>query len=52
MPGTTWRRNTLFRVGGVLLVALVLLGIRLVWALADDDGPATFGGATVPHPRR
>ena len=38
MPWSTWRRNTLFRVGGLFLVTLVLLGIRLVWALADD-GP-------------
>ena len=38
MPWTTWHRNTLFRVGGLFLVTSVLLGIRLVWGLADD-GP-------------
>ena len=42
MPWSTWRRNTLFRVGGLFLVTVVLLGIRLVWALADD-GPRRPG---------
>ncbi len=34
-----WHENALVRAGGVALVVTLLLGLRLVWTLAEGDGP-------------